>query len=146
MPRKVRHWIYEMYLALADANGKYGMNLTEQQGRQRIKAFVPNFAELVDPVIDASGDLSKIPPELLQRSTAVLDSEEEKITGNDAMNSRLRDAASRNTAKPDEGGNSQGDNRADSVNELLRQGRQTIPADGKSDAVNAALRRRAGVA
>ena len=142
MPRKYRHFVYELYLALADANGRNGMNLTEREGRDRIKAFLPNFADMVDPIIDAGGDLAKIPAPMVQQTEDVINREDIQLTGHDEMNRRLRDATGR-FAKPYE---SQGENGNQSVNDLLRHGRQSIPADAPAADFNAALRRKAGLA
>lgn len=95
MARKPRHFIYDLYLALADANSAFSLGLTQAQGRERIKAFLPNFADLVDPIIDASGDLSRVPPEILQRTDTALTTQAASLDPTENLNARLREASGR---------------------------------------------------
>lgn len=146
MPRKYRHFIYELYLALAAANGKNGLNLTEAEARNKIKGWLPNFADMVDPIIQAGGDLAKIPAAMVQQTEDVINGEDSHLQGHTEMNRRLRDGSGRYT-RADE---SQGDNgnRSDTegMNGRLRQGRQSIPADATDETMNGLLRGRAGLA
>jgi hypothetical protein len=154
MPRVYRHWLYEAYLALAAANGPYGLNLSEADARNKIKDFYPNFAHFVNDIIDAGGDLTKIPEHTLTQSAEIINQEAMNQAGVD-MNARLRSGAGRvrngsgQFAKALEGGQegeeddtqSGGQREEQSMNDRLRQRRSKLPSDVSGQGINDAIRR-----
>jgi hypothetical protein len=144
MPRRQIHWLYNAYLALAAANGPYGLNLSESQARDTIKGWFPNFAPYVNDIIDASGDLARIPEHTLTQSAQIIQEEEMSRAGED-MNKALRDRVSGRFAAKTKGQNDgQDDTQGDDMNAKLRQRQSRIPSDTGEAGMNDALRRAAG--
>ncbi len=144
MPRVEKHWIYQAFLSLADANGKLGLNLSEAEARATIKGWLPTFAHMVDAVVAANGDLSKLPEDMVQQTQEVIEREHQQRSGNDAMNKAVRDRVSgRFAAKVDGQDEYQSDNQSGDMNAKLRQRQSRIPPGTEESGMNDALRRAA---
>jgi hypothetical protein len=68
--------------------------MSEQGGRQLLKETFPNFAHMVDPVVAAFGDSTKV-SEQMQRQTDELVETEEAALESANMNDNLRRVLSR---------------------------------------------------
>jgi hypothetical protein len=141
MPRRQIHWLYNAYLALAAANGPYGLNLSEAEARAKLKDFFPNVAPYLNDIIDASGDLARIPEHALTQSALIIQEEEMSRAGED-MNKKLRDGASGRFAAKTKGQNDdQDDTQGDDMNVRLRQRQSRIPPGTEESGMNDAIRR-----
>jgi hypothetical protein len=146
-----RHWLYEAYLALAAANGPYGLNLSESQGRDTIKGWFPQFSPYVNQIIDASGDLTKIPEHALAQSAEIINQEAMSRATED-MDRRIRYGAGRlrdgggRFAKPldqdgEEAEGSQNDTQIGDMNTRLRERRSKLDPDLSDKQMNTEIRR-----
>lgn len=101
MARRVyRHPLWELYLMLSASNSAFSLGLTEAKARQRIREFVPSFGGDLDIVIQHSGDVSRIPADVLDRTDAILTAESAALHPTENMNQRIREGAGR--GKPQE--------------------------------------------
>ncbi len=142
MARRQKHWIWELYLALAAEGGR-----TEAQGRQAIKDLVPSMAALVDSVIYVQGRTDQLEETLANQWNETAATEEAALTG-DGMNRAIRDYARRQDGTFAKGGDSESSTsdqtESDSpMNQRIRNRKTDLAAamaEGDGD-VNKAIRR-----
>jgi hypothetical protein len=87
MPKST-HFLWALYLALAAEGGR-----SKPEGRAAIKALLPSYAPVVDEIVGAMGDVSKLKPEVMQTHTERMEQEARHI-GNHAMNAKIREPKS----------------------------------------------------
>ncbi len=144
MPRRQAHFLYELLLAMADASSKYGWNLTEAEARTRIKEFLPNYAAILDHVVEAGGNMVNMDEAILRQSQEITEREHQQRSGNDAMNKAVRDRVSgRFAAKGDSQNEYQSDSQSGDMNARLRARQSRIPPGTEESGMNDALRRAA---
>jgi hypothetical protein len=142
-----RHWLYQAYLALSVRG-----DLTERKGRELLKRTFPNAAYLLDDVIAAKGDVSKIKPEKLDLHYDELAEEFGQMEGQ-AMNTQIRQQMARQPITKTEDVNkiirdsrSERDRRIDDLFDSVNGKPVAEKPTGTDHPVNQAIRQRIGVA
>lgn len=142
MPRRQRHFVWELYLALAHEGGR-----TEQAGRDAIKALIPSQSNLVDAVIAVQGHTDKLEAAMVQQWSEAAETEETALEG-EAMNGRIREGLTR--AKDHqgpvtvEGETGEAEAKQDDFTQTLRERAERNRIDPETADVNTALRQAAG--